>query len=267
MTSNLLLHGAIYAFIGTFAGLMAGILGIGGGLIVVPGLAFMFQQTQVIPEDIIMHVAAGSSLAVMIITSQASLRAHSLLGDVLWSVFKKLWPGIMPGTILGAMAAEWISTYWLKIVFAVFLLTVALKMITDAKVSHPEQFPKNWVNHLINLAIGFQSGLLGVGGGILIIPYLTYCGIPIRKIAAISNLCSLTVALLGSIAFMITGYHETTTIPHTTGYVYWPAVLLIGLFSSITAPLGAHLNYKLPIHQLKYGFIVILILTAMKMLF
>ncbi len=267
MLTPFILHGFIYALIGVFAGLMAGILGIGGGLIVVPGLLFVFQQTQLIPNEILMHAAAGSSLAAMIITSLASLKAHAKMGDILWGVYNKLWPGIIIGTCAGALAAQWISTYWLKLFFAIFLLGVAIKMITDVKVTHPEKFPANWINRLVSFLIGFKSGLLGVGGGILIIPYLTYCGVAIRKIAAVSNLCTLTVALVGTVVFILTGYYATQDISYATGYVYWPAVILVAIFSSITAPVGARLSYTLPIQQLRYGFIVILILTALKMLF
>ncbi|TAL59076.1 MAG: sulfite exporter TauE/SafE family protein [Legionella sp.] len=265
--ADMLLHGAIYAFIGAFAGLMSGILGIGGGVVVVPGLVFLFQHSHIIPEDAIMHVAAGTSLAVMIITSQSSLRAHLKLGEVLWPVFKKLWLGIALGTIAGALLATLLSTYWLKIIFACFLFLIALKMLTDMHVAHPERFPPNWVNRLVSFLIGLKSGLLGVGGGVLIIPYLTYCGIEVRKIAPVSNLCTFTVAVVGTIAFTLTGFQEMRSVPFALGYVYWPAVLWVAIPSSLIAPWGAKLNYKLPIKQLKYGFIVILILTATKMLF
>lgn len=267
ITTELLLDGAVYAFIGAFAGLMAGILGIGGGVIVVPGLVFIFQHNQIIPENISMHVAAGTSLAVMIITSQSSLRAHLKLGDVLWPIFNKLWPGIVIGTIVGALLAYIMPTYWLKIIFAVFLLLVAFKMITDMHVTHPDRFPANWVNRLVSFLIGLKSGMLGVGGGVLIIPYLTYCGVDLRKIAAVSNLCTLTVAVVGTLVFMITGRHEMNTIPYSSGYIYWPAVLWVAVPSSLIAPLGAKLNYVIPVKQLKYGFIVILLITAIHMLF
>ena len=264
---DLVLYGSIYAAIGIFAGLMAGILGIGGGIIVVPGLVLIFQLNHVIPENIIMHVAAGTSLAVMIFTSLASLQAHYKLGEILWSTFHKLWPGIIFGTICGAVLAEFIPTEWLKIIFALFLLSVAVKMLMDVHVTHTHHFPKNWINSLVSYAIGLKSGLLGVGGGVLIIPYLTYCGVEVRKIAAVSNLCTLTVALVGTTVFIITGLHETATIEYASGYIYWPAVLLVAIPSALIAPLGAKLNYILPVQQLKYGFVVILTLTALKMLF
>lgn len=266
MILDILMDGAAYVVIGAFAGLMASVLGIGGGVIVVPGLMFIFQYNQIIPEDILMQVAAGTSLAVMIFTSQSSLRAHLKLGEVLWSIFKKLWPGIVAGVISGALIANYIPTYWLKIIFAVFLFLVAFKMLADVHVTHPARFPGVWINRLISYLIGLKSGLLGIGGGVLIVPYLTYCGVEIRKIAAVSNLCTLTVALVGTVVFMITGRDEMASIPYSTGYVYWPAVLWVGIPSSLIAPFGAKLNYALPVKQLKYGFIVIVLITATKML-
>lgn len=267
MIGDLFFHGAIYAAIGIFAGLMAGILGIGGGIIVVPGLAFLFQINHTIPVSNIMHVATGTSLAVIICTAQASLRAHHAMGEVLWPVFYRLLPGVIVGAISGALLASHVPTYWLKIIFAVFLLCVACKMFFDKSVERVEQEPKLWLDRLVSFLIGLKSCLLGVGGGLLTIPYLTYCGISIRKIPAISNLCSITVASVGTVVFIMTGWHAMSSVPYSTGYIYWPAVFWIAIPSSLTAPWGAKLNYILPVKQLKYVFIVILLLTAIKMLF
>lgn len=264
---TLFLYGIIYAFIGIFAGLMAGLFGIGGGLVVVPGLLFVLQQSHLVSESIMMYVAVGTSLAAMIITAAASVNAHSKISTILWPVFYKLWPGLVIGTVFGCIIATWIPTQGLTIFFAVFLLFVALKMFTDAKVSRPEHFPKKWIHHSLTVLIGTNSGLLGVGGGILVVPYLTYCGIEVRRIAAVSNLCALVIAMVGTSAFIITGYHVTSSIPYMSGYIYWPAVLLIGIPSSLMTPIGARLNYKLPVHQLKYGFAILLILTAINMLY
>ncbi|MFI4962279.1 MAG: sulfite exporter TauE/SafE family protein [Legionellales bacterium] len=264
---SLVLTGVVYALIGTFAGLMAGILGIGGGVVVVPGLLFVFQQAQIIPAEITMHVAAGSSLAVMVITSQSALSAHIKQGVILWSFYRKLAPGLFVGTIVGALFAIVTPVHWLKIVFALFLFVVAFKMLTDLHVTHPQRFPGNWVNRLVSFIIGFKSGLLGVGGGVLVVPYLTYCGVPIRQIAAVSNLCTLSVAVVGSLVFMQTGNHLMAAIPYSTGYIYWPAVVEVALFSSLFAPIGVKLNYGAPVKQLKYIFIVIVLITACSMLF
>jgi uncharacterized protein len=263
---ELINYGLIYAGIGAFAGIMAGALGIGGGLIVVPGLLFIFQANQLIPDNASMQFAAGTSLAIMILTAQSALRAHLLFGDLWWSIFKKLWPGLLFGTALGALLAHWMPTDWLKILFALFLLATAFKMLADIHVTHPSQFPSKWLNLLVNGLIGLQSGLLGTGGGLLIVPYLTYCGLDVRKITSITNLCTLVVALVGTLSFMITGISFMENNPYSTGYVYWPAVLGIAIPSMLFAPLGVRLNYKLPLKQLRYCFIIILFITAISLL-
>lgn len=266
MTSFMLCLG-VFIFIGAFAGIMAGILGIGGGIIVVPGLAFIFRYAGLIPEDAIMHVAAGSSLAAMILTSQSSLRAHLRMGEILWPIFYKLWPGIVLGVIAGVCLAKMIPTHWLELIFGIFLLLVAVKMMLDKKSIHAERFPPEWVNRLISFIIGLKSGMLGVGGGVLIIPYLTYCGVAIRKIAAVSNLCTLTVATLGTLLFILTGWDEMKTVPFALGFVYWPAVIGVAIPSMVFAPLGVKLNYILPTRYLKWVFLVILLITAFHMLY
>lgn len=264
---DVLLNGAVYVLIGVFAGVMAGILGIGGGVIVVPGLAYIFQYNHMIPEQLIMSTAAGSSLAIMIFTTQSSLKAHLKMGEVLWTVFNELWPGIVLGVISGALLASFIPIHWLKCIFSIFLYLVALKMLAEIKVTQPGRFPRKWITRMVSYFIGLMSGMLGVGGGILTVPFLTYCGVDLRKIAAVSNLCTLTVALVGTLVFMMTGYRAMNTVSYSTGYIYWPAVLAVAIPSFIAAPWGAKLNYVLPVTQLKFVFIVILIVTATHMLF
>ncbi|QBR83182.1 sulfite exporter TauE/SafE family protein [Legionella israelensis] len=264
--TELLENGAVFALTGAFAGLMAGILGIGGGMVVVPALAFIFRHNQTVPPSLIMHVAAGTSLAVMIITSQASVRAHYRLGEILWPVYRRLWPGIVIGAVLGAILADLLPSHWLKIIFGVFLLIVAYKMFLDRHITRPHQYPRAWIHHFISGLIGVKSGLLGVGGGALIIPYLTYCGVDIRKIAAISSLCTMTVAVVGTLAFMVTGSNEPGLPAYSIGYVYWPAAFWVAIPSALFAPVGARLTYVLPVAQLKNGFIVFLLLASLDML-
>ncbi|MDI9819538.1 MULTISPECIES: sulfite exporter TauE/SafE family protein [unclassified Legionella] len=258
--------GTVYALIGAFAGLMSGILGIGGGVIVVPGLLFIFRHNPDFPTHIIMHMAAGTSLAVMLFTSQSSIRAHYKLNGILWSAYKRLWPGIVVGTILGALCADLLPTHWLKILFGLFLLFVAVKMLSGLHVTHPHRFPNTWINGLVSSLIGFKSGLLGVGGGTLIIPYLNYCGIEMRRIAAVSALCTMTVAILGTITCIITGSNEIDLPAYSTGYVYWPAVVCVAIPSTLFAPIGAKLTYIIPVKQLKFAFVAILLLTAVDLL-
>jgi uncharacterized membrane protein YfcA len=259
-------HGTIYAMTGAFAGLLAGALGIGGGMIVVPALLYIFHNTQIIPAEIEMHVAAGSSLAIMIFTSQASVRAHYQQGEILWPLYHRLWPGIIIGVIAGAIIADVLSTQWLKIIFGIFLLIVGLYMLLNFQITKAQRTPKSWVNAIVSCLIGFKSGLLGIGGGALIIPYLTYCGVEVRKIPSLSSLCTLTVAIVGTIACSITGSNEPGLPQFCTGYVYWPAVIWVAIPSVLFAPVGAHITYALPVQQLKYGFTVILLMTGVDLL-
>jgi len=252
---------------GAFAGLMSGVLGIGGGIIVVPALVFIFRDDPSVPANLVMHIAAGTSLAVMMFTSQASIRAHRKKSDIQWDVFKRLWPGIVIGVLSGALLADRLPTQWLKWLLGIFLLFVAIKMLTGKDVSQSRGFPRRWINALISFVIGLKSGLLGIGGGALIIPYLTYCGIEMRKIAAVSSLCTMTVAVLGTLTFIFTGSNEGGLPPFSTGYVYWPAVAALAIPSVLLAPVGAELTYRLPVKKLTYAFVIILFFTAINLLF
>lgn len=245
---------------------MAGALGLGGGLVVVPGLVFFFQLAAVIPSEAVMHAAIASSLAVVFFTSLASLNSHRKHSEVLWSVFYKLAPGLALGACLGGFCSSLISTANLKLIFIVFLLGVALKMCLDVHRQQKVLVLPSWLYYVLSVLIGSLAALVGVGGGVLLIPLLTYMGIPSRQIAPLSNLGGLIVAFVGMSSLMIGGLRAMADIHYTLGFVYWPAVLGITIPSSLMAPFGAKLNYVLPMHYLKYGFIVILILTAIKML-
>jgi uncharacterized membrane protein YfcA len=267
MTSVLLLHGALYIFAGIFAGLMSGLLGIGGGLVVVPALLLLFRHNSEIPAQLSMHIAAGTSLAVMMFTSQASIRAHYKLEVILWSVYRRLAGGIIVGTALGGIGAKFIPTTWLIVLLIIFLLVVAFKMLFNPEVKVArDNFPNRTINAIVSFIIGFKSGLLGVGGGLLIIPYLTYCGIELRKIAPISSLCTMTVSVIGTITFILTGLNEVNLPPYSTGFVYWLAVVCVAIPSALVAPWGARLTYVLPTKQLRYVFIAILLLTVVDLI-
>ncbi|NSL19414.1 sulfite exporter TauE/SafE family protein [Tatlockia micdadei] len=265
---EILSHGSLYILAGIAAGLVSGIMGIGGGIVVVPALAFIFNHKANFPQELVMQMAAATSLAVMLFTSQSSIRTHYKQSGILWSVYQRLWPGIVVGAISGALLSHQLSTFWLRMLFGFFLLFVSIKMLADMskKEIKPYHFPPTWVNWLINFFIGCIAGLLGVGGGALTVPYLSYCNLEIIKIAPISALSTLTVAAVGTVVFIITGANEPGLPAYSTGFVYWPAVLCIAIPSSFFAPLGAKLTYVVPVKQLKYGFIALLIVTAIDLL-
>ena len=216
-----------------------------------------------------MPIAIGSSLAVMVFTAQASLRVHYQMNNIFWGMYKHLAPGLILGTVCGALLAGRLPTQWLKTLFCLFLLSIALKMIVD--VYHkpqfsPRRFPKRWASQLMSFFIGFQSGLLGIGGGTMVVPYLSYCGLELRKITPISVLCTTTVAVIGTIVFVIIGSFQTSLPAFSTGFIYWPAVFGVAITSILFAPFGAKLTYILSAKHLKYCFIVLLIAMAIELL-
>lgn len=266
LLTTILIPMIIYGITGVCAGIIAGALGVGGGMIIVPALLYIFHYNNIIPPIDEMHFAAGTSLAIMILTAEASVRAHYRKKTILWSAYHRLQAGIIVGTILGSLLASQVPTYWLKIILGLVLLFIATEMSFNPDLPQRKNFPPAWVNRLMGTLIGFKSGLLGIGGGALIIPYLSYCGVHRRQTAPVSAVCTLTVSIIGTIAFIITGLCNGTTLEWSTGYVYWPAVLLIGVPSMLCAPIGARLTYILPVHQLKRAFIVILIIAAIDLL-
>ena len=255
----------LFVFAGALAGLMAGLLGIGGGLVLVPALIFIFSHTQVIPSGLVMHMAAGTTLASMMFSAFSSVKAHAKRGRVLWPVYRSLAPGIIVGIISGAVLADCLPTQILKTLFGSMLLLIVIKMLIPLGI-RKARFPRRWIHRVVSFFIGLKSGLLGIGGGAVIIPYLTYCGVNMRKTAAISSVCSLTVAVVGCLVYCFTGFGEQGLPAYSVGYVYWPAALVIALFSSLFAPIGARLTYALPLRQLKRAFILFLLVTAIHLL-
>lgn len=266
MTMMLLVHMLIYIATGALAGLIAGTLGIGGGMIIVPALLYIFQHTHQVPPALQMHFAAGTSLAIMIFTGQSSVRAHIRQKGILWPAYHRLQAGIILGTVMGVLLAYQLPTHGLKILLALFLFLIAAEMIFHPDLPHRNDFPAQWVNRLVGVLIGFKSGLLGIGGGALVVPYLSYCGVERRQTAGVSAMCTLTVAIIGTIAVIITGSTESDLPAWSTGYVYWPAVVWVAIPSMISAPLGARLTYHLSLNHLKHAFVVVLLLAAINLI-
>ncbi|QLH41312.1 MAG: sulfite exporter TauE/SafE family protein [Coxiellaceae bacterium] len=244
--------------------IFAGLLGIGGGIIVVPALAYVFHW-QGIPYDIIMQMAAGTSLAAMILSGAVAAYSHKRHGIELWPIYRLLAPGMILGTIAGAMLASLMDTRWLAVIFALLLLVTGLQMLTQTKPEGHRKLPKFWGLSFMGFLIGANSGLLGLGGGILVVPFLIYSNIPIRNALGISSLVTFTVAIVGTLSFIYTGLH-VSQVPGSTGYIYWPAVLGIVAVSPIFAVLGVRLSHYLPVIFLERIFAVFLLLIGIKML-
>lgn len=247
----------IYLSLGAFAGIMAGLLGVGGGLIIVPALAWVFRL-QGIDDSLIMHIAIGTSLATIVVTSIASVRAHHKRGAVLWPVFWQLTPGIVAGALAGAFVADLLPGAGLRLIFGVFVLVVALQMAFDVKPAAARDLPHAPGMAVAGGVIGSLSAIVGIGGGSLTVPFLTWCNTAIRNAVATSAACGLPIAVTGTLGFVATGWGAENLPAWSLGHVYLPALAGIILLSMVAAPFGAKLAHTLPTKAVRRLFALFL---------
>jgi uncharacterized membrane protein YfcA len=255
----------VYLAVGAFAGVVAGLFGVGGGLIIVPVLVFVFQG-QGIDASLLVHLAIGTSLATIVFTSLSSVRAHHRHGAVRWEVVRGLTPGIVVGALLGALIADALPTPALRVFFALFELTVAGLLWWNRQPAAHRGLPGMAGMGAAGGVIGAVSSIVGIGGGTLTVPFLMWCNVHLRQAVATSAACGLPIALAGSLAFVITGWDEPRLPAGATGYLYWPALAGIALASMLTAPLGARLAHRLPVATLRKYFALFLALLGVRML-
>lgn len=255
----------LFAILGLTAGVMSGLFGIGGGMVIVPGLFYLFGRMD-LPHEMLMHLAAGTSMCIMIFTSASSTWFHHRRGDVHWHIFRAIMGFIGTGVIIGNLLANRLSTDWLELVFGLFLLVVALKLLLDwqAAAKGAAISPQLWLVALVGIAIGFKSGVLGIGGGAISVPFLLFSGLPVSQASGTSASFTLPIALVGTLVFMLTA-GQVDALPWATGYIYWPAVLLIAPFTMMGAPLGTYLSHVLPGQRLKVLFSAFLLLLGLRL--
>lgn len=258
----------IYLAVGALAGVLAGLFGIGGGAVIVPALAAAFSLSGV-NEDIRMQLAIGTSLSTIVLTGAASVRAHHKLGNVSWPHVLRLLLGILVGTPVGAWVATGLSQNALERVFGIFLLLVALKMFSAWKPAEGEREVRPLLYPIAGSVIGVFSGLLGIGGGTLTVPFLTWSRLPMKRAVATSAACGLPIALSGTVSYAIAGQTAATQgqLPEwSVGFVYLPGFVLVAAASSMTARYGARWASLLPERRLRQAFGVLLVAVATKML-
>lgn len=255
----------IYLLLGLFVGILAGLFGVGGGLVIVPILVLIFQD-QAMSPSVVMHMAIGTSLATIMVTSLSSVRAHHRRGAVHWSVVWRLTAGIMLGALLGALIVDRMPNDSLRLFFGVFELLVAAQMALSLSPGPHRQLPKWKGMNLTGLVIGLVSAIIGIGGGTLTVPFLVWCNIAMREAVATSAACGFPIALAGTVGFILVGWGEAGLPYGSTGFVYWPAFLGIAAASVLFAPLGARLAHTLPAATLKRYFAIFLALLGVRML-
>ncbi len=254
-----------YLAVGAIAGVLAGLLGIGGGLVIVPMLVFCFTRQQ-IPDEHIMHIALGTSMASIIFTSVSSFMAHHKRGAVHWSVVRRIVLGILTGTFFGTYIAAGMSTNFLKGFFVAFLYYVATQMIMDKKPEPSRSLPGNAGMFGVGNAIGIVSSLVGIGGGTLSVPFMIWCNLPVHHAIGTSAAIGFPIAVAGTVGYIVNGL-KTVNLPlHSIGYIYLPALAGIIVSSVLTAPLGVRLAHSLPVSKLKRVFAVLLFMVGTRML-
>ncbi|HBI16529.1 MAG TPA: hypothetical protein DDY20_13655 [Desulfobulbaceae bacterium] len=256
---------ALYLAVGAITGILAGLLGIGGGLVVVPMLLFCFSLLH-IPQAHSMHIALGTSMAIIIFTSVSSFMAHHRRGAVHWPVVLRIAPGIITGTLLGAYIASLMSTNALKGFFGLFLYYVALQFILDKKPKPSRELPGPPGMFAVGGVIGIVSSLMGIGGGTLSVPFMTWCNIAVHHAIGTSAAIGFPIAIAGTIGYVITGYGVEGLPAYSLGYIYLPALAGIIGASMLTAPAGVWLAHRLPVQKLKRVFALLLLVVGSKML-
>jgi uncharacterized protein len=255
----------LYLAVGAFAGFLAGLLGIGGGLVIVPALVFIFAA-QGFPAEYLMHFALGTSLASILFTSVSSVRAHQAHGAVEWRVVRGVAPGIVVGTLLGTLLAAQLSTYFLKVFFIVFIYYVAVQMLLNIKPKPSRQIPGLAGLFAAGGVIGGVSSLVGIGGGTLSVPFMTWCNIKLHQAIGTSAAIGFPIAAAGAVGFWLNGAALENLPAYSWGFVYLPGLAGLVVASVLTAPFGARLAHRLPVARLKKIFAVLLLLLGTRML-
>jgi uncharacterized membrane protein YfcA len=256
----------LYILLGILVGFMAGLLGLGGGGILVPVLTSIFTY-QGISVDNAVHLALGTSLAGMIISSAASIRAHASRGAVAWQMAGGMAPGIILGVFLSTQIAANVNPAYIAIFFALLMAVVAGQVFLNWQ-PEPDSKPATFGGLIAaGTGIGSVSALAAVGGGFLAVAYLGYKNLSMKRAIGTSAAIGFFIAITGTVGYIISGWSITAGNPYTVGFIDVPAFLAIAIVSSIAASYGARCSHCLPYAFLKKAFAIISLILSIKMLF
>ncbi len=254
-----------YLGIGLAVGFLAGLLGIGGGAITVPLLVWAFGA-QALPAEHVMRLALGTSMAVIFFTSLSSMRAYQQRGAVDWSIVRAMAPGILAGSFGAALAAAYIPTRGLAVVFTVLALYAAVQMLFELRPPPSRKLPGPAGLFAAGAGIGVASSLFAAGGAFLTVPFLAWCNVPIRRAIGTAAGNGFPIALAGSAGYVLQGLRADGLPPATLGYVYLPALVLIVVASMSMAPIGTRTAYRVPVKALRIVFAILIGAMALRTL-
>lgn len=252
--------------LGVFATFFAGLLGMGGGVLMIPGLVAIFHA-QGVSYTHIMHLALGTSLATVFFISLIAMRAHLKHIKIQWHIVTNMVPGLIVGGVFGAWLASILKTNILMIIFGSFLAYVGLKFLFGNPNNDKARPLGKKLLLFFGLMVGALASLMGLGGGVFIVPILKRYIANMREVVALSAVCLIPVSLVSAIAYMILGWNEVGLPAHSLGYVYWPAVIPLALLSIIFTPMGVKLVHILPQQIIKRIFGIFLMLISASMFY
>jgi uncharacterized membrane protein YfcA len=255
----------LFLVLGAIAGFLAGLLGLGGGMIMVPLLTLVFTR-QGFAQEHVVHMAIATATATILFTSIASMREHQRHRAILWPVVVALAPGIIVGSLAGPQVVGAMSTPVLAAFLGIFVAAAATNILFDRKPKPTRELPGRLGLFTVGGGIGLISSMVGAGGAFLTVPFMTACNVPMRNCVATSAALGLPIAAAATIGFVMAGLSQPGVPRHTIGYVHVPALLAIVATSVIFAPMGARAAHQWPARTLKRAFAFVLYLLAAYML-
>jgi len=264
MTSHIFAMVSLYLSLGAVAGFAAGLLGVGGGTLIVPGLLLIFGLDGV-SDSVTTHLALGTSFACIVFTAVSSVRTHYRLGSVDGRVVASMAPGIVVGALFGSAWVSLVPGWWLRLVYVLFLCFVATQMLLNARPRGERLLPRPWGLTAVGSGIGVISSFLGIGGGTMTVPFMTWCRVELRRAVGTSAALGIPMAIAGAVGYAVNGMQARGLPPYSIGYIYLPALAVLVLALVSTAPLGARAAHKLPIPVLRRIFALLFFFLAAQM--
>ncbi|CAM3607151.1 sulfite exporter TauE/SafE family protein [Pseudoalteromonas maricaloris] len=265
--SELILLFVYCALLGSVVGFLAGLLGIGGGLVIVPVLSSILLYFKVLPPEQVVIAAVATSLASILFTSTSSAIAHHKNGNVPWDVAPWIMTGVALGALISGFLAALLPENAVRIVFAVSVVLIAIKMFYSSKNESTtrRQLPNKGILTVLTTITGGLSAMIGIGGGALLVPLLTFFSVDMKKAIGCASACGIVIALFGSVGYISSGSAQLALTDGFAGFVYLPALLGIVCTSWFTAPMGAKATHHLPVATIKKVFAVLLLVMAVNM--
>lgn len=254
-----------YLGIGAFVGFFAGMLGIGGGAIMVPLLAILFER-QGLPREHLLHLSVGTAMATILFTSMSSVRAHAARGALRWDIARAMVPGVLAGGLIGSGIAGAIPVKWFAALFSLVVYAASVNILIDRSPRASRELPGAAGMFGAGFTISAVSAFAAIGGAFMTIPFLLYCNVAVLQAIGTAAIVGFPIALAGSAGFVATGMGQQGLPAYSIGYVYLPALAGLVLAGVLTAPLGAAAAHRLPARWLRRIFALLMFALATRML-